>query len=325
MNTKNLTDIDVKDKKILYELDIDARQSFSQIGKKVGLPKTVVAYRVHKLQETGFIKNFHATIDSTKLGYIWLRSYFNYQYATPEIKKEIIEHFTQSKFSIIVHSVEGSYDLVVFMAVKNLLDFYPFWEETLNKYRDYFANQIFSIYYQEHTYQYSFLIDAKIKRKKDTILNTGEQAIIDELDRQLLYLIAPNARIPLTEIAKKLHSTSEVILYRIKKLIKLGIIQKFKVNIDFSKLGYSLYKVDLVLKDRSKLNQIIKYVETNSYFICRDITIGYTDLELEFILKNTNQLHQIMEDLTVKFPKSIRNYTYFRVETTHKTRYIPEF
>jgi hypothetical protein len=29
--------LDLKDRKILYELDINSRQSFSQLGKKVGL------------------------------------------------------------------------------------------------------------------------------------------------------------------------------------------------------------------------------------------------------------------------------------------------
>ncbi len=41
-----MENLDVEDKKILYELDIDSRQSFSQIGRKVGLSKDVVAYRV---------------------------------------------------------------------------------------------------------------------------------------------------------------------------------------------------------------------------------------------------------------------------------------
>ena len=38
--------LDLKDKKILYELDIDCRQSFRSIGRKVGLSKDVVATRV---------------------------------------------------------------------------------------------------------------------------------------------------------------------------------------------------------------------------------------------------------------------------------------
>ena len=38
-----MVDIDLKDRKILYELDLDCRQSNTQIGKKVGLKKDVVS------------------------------------------------------------------------------------------------------------------------------------------------------------------------------------------------------------------------------------------------------------------------------------------
>ena len=36
--------VDLKDRKILYELDLNCRQSNAQIGKKVGLSKEVVTY-----------------------------------------------------------------------------------------------------------------------------------------------------------------------------------------------------------------------------------------------------------------------------------------
>ena len=42
--------VDLKDKKILYELKYDSRQSLSQIGKKVGLHKNVVLYRIKRLK-----------------------------------------------------------------------------------------------------------------------------------------------------------------------------------------------------------------------------------------------------------------------------------
>ena len=71
--------IDAKDRKILYQLDINSRRSFSQIGKKVGLHKDVVAYRVNKLQEKGIIKGFYTETDDYKLGYIRYRFYFTYQ------------------------------------------------------------------------------------------------------------------------------------------------------------------------------------------------------------------------------------------------------
>ena len=37
--------IDLKDRKILYQLDIDSRQFFRSIGRKVGLIKDVFVFR----------------------------------------------------------------------------------------------------------------------------------------------------------------------------------------------------------------------------------------------------------------------------------------
>ena len=54
--------IDLKDKKILYELDLDCRQSNTQIGKKVGLKKDVVAYRIKRMQDEGVLLNFWTEI-----------------------------------------------------------------------------------------------------------------------------------------------------------------------------------------------------------------------------------------------------------------------
>ena len=62
------TKIDLKDRKILYELDLDCRQSNTQIGKKVGLTRDVVAYRIKRMEEEGVITNFWTAINTFKLG-----------------------------------------------------------------------------------------------------------------------------------------------------------------------------------------------------------------------------------------------------------------
>ena len=113
--------IDVKDRRILYHLEYDARQSFRNIARKVGLTKDVVSTRVKKLKESGIIFNFYTVIDVYKLGYTSYRFYLKYQYTTPEIEKEIIDFFVRSKLSNVVASVGGSYDLVSIFTAKNFL------------------------------------------------------------------------------------------------------------------------------------------------------------------------------------------------------------
>jgi len=318
--------IDLKDRKILYQLDINSRQSLSQIGKKVGLPKNVVAYRIKRLQEKGIINSFYTVIDSFKLGYTSLRFYLTFQYTTPEIQKEIVEYFTNNKDTWWFGSFEGRFDLAVIMWVKDLNDFYSFWKKTLKKYRYYFQDQVFSIYVQLYLYRYSYLLDEfdRTDREKYEITGGGKKVKFEDLDFKILKVLSEHARIPVTEIANRLNTTPTVVNYRIKKLMKKDIIQGFRVNLNISKLGYKWVKVDIDLSDYTKRKYIIKYIKLNPHLIIVDESAGVADLEFEFHLKNLNQLHEIMKDVNVKFPNVIKNYKYIYATDVYKMHYMPE-
>lgn len=318
--------IDLKDRKILYQLDIDSRQSFRSIGKKIGLSKDVVASRVKRLQEGGIIKNFFTVIDSSKLGYTSFRFYLTFQRTTPEIKKEIIDHFVNNKYTWIVWGIKGKYDLGVTIWIKDIINFYTFWEETLRKFRYYLQDQVFSVYFQLSIYRMSFLLDDydENDRIKLEITGGGKKVETDDLDYQILKLLATDSRMPTTDIAEKLNSTAITINNRIKKLIKYDVIQGFRIYPDFSKLGVLFYKVDIILIDYKKKEQILNYIKRNPHVLSLGKTAGYADLELDFIVESVAQLHQIMEDLTIKFPNTIKNYDYFYESDLHKMQFIPQ-
>jgi DNA-binding Lrp family transcriptional regulator len=318
--------IDSKDREILYQLDLDSRQSFAKIGKKVGLSKTVVAYRVNKLIENEIIKTFYTVIDAFKLGYISFRIYLVYQYMNQQKEKEIINYFTSQKLTWWTISAEGRFDLALIMWVKNINDFYSFWDETLKRFRDYFMEQQFSVYIQLYTYRYSYLLDDmnKSDRTKFEITGGGKQVIIDELDFKLLRLIAPHARMPVKEIAQRLNATVAVVNYRIKKLIKEGVIQGFRSDMDLTKLGYQFFKADIDLKDYRQRGKIINYAKINPHLVRIDKSVGISDLELEYHVQSLDQFHLIMKDLINKFPDIIKTYKYVYASKLHKMNYMPE-
>jgi len=319
-----MINLDLKDKKILYHLDLNSRESYTRVGKKVGLYKEIVNYRVKKLQEKGIIIRFNTLIDTLKLGYTCMRFYFNYQYITPEIKKEIIDHFVNFKRSQIVISFEGNVELCVILLAKNVTEIHSFWQKTLSKYRDYFADQIIAPFIGENIYTKSFLLDENDDRTNLIVRRGGEIVEYDNLDFQILKILAYNSRMPTIDIAQKLNLTTNTVRKRIKRLIDLGVILKFHITINWELIGYKWFKADIYLKDYNKIQQIIKYLEANPYLAYIDKTLGYADLELELIVKNVDQLKQIIEEISIKFPKMIRSYTYFNVAKSYKWVDIPE-
>lgn len=60
--------LDGIDKGILSELQADARISYAELGRRVGLTTPAVIERVRKLEDAGIILGYRAEIDTAKVG-----------------------------------------------------------------------------------------------------------------------------------------------------------------------------------------------------------------------------------------------------------------
>lgn len=61
--------LDNTDWAILRELQEDARLSYAEIGRRVGLSSPAVQERVHRMEDAGIIKGYHADINPAKIGF----------------------------------------------------------------------------------------------------------------------------------------------------------------------------------------------------------------------------------------------------------------
>jgi Lrp/AsnC family transcriptional regulator, leucine-responsive regulatory protein len=62
-------EIDDYDTAILSELQLDARLSMAELGRRVHLSQPAVTERVRKLETAGVITGYRATVNAAKLGY----------------------------------------------------------------------------------------------------------------------------------------------------------------------------------------------------------------------------------------------------------------
>lgn len=61
--------IDETSWQILEALQVDARQSYAELGRQVGLSPPAVAERVRRLEEAGIITGYRAVVNPEALGY----------------------------------------------------------------------------------------------------------------------------------------------------------------------------------------------------------------------------------------------------------------
>jgi Lrp/AsnC family leucine-responsive transcriptional regulator len=64
----NVIEIDSISWRLIESLQHNARLSFVELGRKVGLSTPAVAERIHRLEDAGIISGYHASLDMSKLG-----------------------------------------------------------------------------------------------------------------------------------------------------------------------------------------------------------------------------------------------------------------
>jgi len=63
---------------------------------------------------------------------------------------------------------------------------------------------------------------------------------IDNIDLKILSILSKNAKMPYTEVAKKVLVSGGTVHVRMKKLENMGVVKGTRLQIDYAKLGYKM-------------------------------------------------------------------------------------
>lgn len=316
--------LDKKDYQILFELDRNSRQSINDLARKTKLSRDVVSYRIKQLEKEGIINSYITLIDFTKFGYKIVRLYLKLQNTTPEIEGKIIKNLLAKKNIITVYKTDGRYDITMGFLVKDLRDYQKTYEEFLQSYRRYIAEKDFAVFIDFLHYPKNYLVDKKLHDSSS--LSTGSFITFspDEKDLHLLKEISENSRITLLELAKKLKMTATGVKYKLKNLEKEKVIVAYKLLVDFNKLGYKYYKIDLELEDINIIPSLNQFILQHPNVIYRDIAVGGSDFEFDCELKSQDDFYRLIDEIKSLFPKKIRHYFYYKAIKIYKYSYFPE-
>lgn len=303
-----MDNLDLLDRKILYELDIDARQPITMLAKKIGKSRNVIEYRIQRLQEKGIIKNFVTLLDAAKFGLMIWNVYLEFQNLTPEIEREIVEYLKQNKKVWWVALPTGKWNLIYSIFVKDIKEFYSTVSDLNSRYGHYILNQSLAAHVEVEILSRGYFI------KKPSIGVTWykkfEPIKLDDVDKKILRELSTNARTSSVDLANKLKLTTRVISYRIKELIKKEVITRFRLQLDVSKFGYGFYKVIVHTKNMSKENDktLMEYCKQLGNIFHYEKKIGPWMLELEMDVESYEKVNELMKEMKEKLPDYIKSY-----------------
>lgn len=109
--------MDRYNKKILVELQKNARISYTDLGKKIGLSGPAVKERVQKLEDEGVIKGYTTRLDLSKLGYS-LTAFINFKMNPGNINR-FINKLKNMPEVIESHRITGGDNMILKVALKD--------------------------------------------------------------------------------------------------------------------------------------------------------------------------------------------------------------
>jgi Lrp/AsnC family transcriptional regulator, leucine-responsive regulatory protein len=315
--------LDKIDLKILYELDLNSRQSFNQLGKKVRLRKETVFQRVKRLQQKGIIEKFQTILNVHKFGYQNYRLFLKFKNVDEESEKKIIAFFVNSKLTGWVMKVQGNWDLGVWFLVKDIFKL----KNEYNSFKERFSNYIYdeklSLFSNVHYYSRSFLVE----KPNDFELNIEVPSKTEKLqDKEilLLQLLAKNSRISILDLSKELNLSSKTIVKKIKEFEKRKILLGYRLKLNLEKIGIEYYKVHFKLNnlDTKSIESIKQFIFHNPNIVYWDETISGYDLELDVQVKDREELESLINQLKKEFQRNIEKFEILNYEKEYKQIFL---
>ncbi|MBI4981117.1 Lrp/AsnC family transcriptional regulator [Candidatus Woesearchaeota archaeon] len=316
--------LNAKDWKIIKELDLDARQSNSDLAKEVKLSKNVVNYQVKRMESLGLLKKYITLVDYSKLGHIQFGAYLDLYELDPQKEEELLQYLVKDKKTGIVARTLGDWDVIFTMHVKHPLEFYGAWNKMMEKFRGLIRNYATNLVTTEHLFSRTYLVSDKQAAKTSWDLGgSSPEEKVDEVDLSLLKLLSDHARIPIKDLATKVGLGSMAIIYRLKQLAKKKIIVGHRADLNFEALGYEHYKVTLELEDFKLAKELAGFCRSHPHVISITEAISdNADFEFDVEVKGLTAFHGFMETLKKQFPGTIRNYKYIHLLNLHKVVHL---
>ena len=121
----------------------------------------------------------------------------------------------------------------------------------------------------------------------------------DAVDMQILGFLKGNSRLSFADLGRKIHLSPSAVRERVQKMEDIGIIKKYDIQIDNSKLGYGLEAFILLKVFPGQLKGVLKKIKEFPEIKEAHRITGNQNLHLKVLLKDQVDLQNLLDKLMV--------------------------
>ncbi|MFA6088767.1 MAG: AsnC family transcriptional regulator [Candidatus Woesearchaeota archaeon] len=336
VTSKETVKLDLIDRKILFLLSKNARFSYSTISKYVNLSRESVKQRILKMSSQKVILGFRTVVDVSKLGYSSYHLFIQTNNPKSEKEQNFVNSLILDPDVNALLKYNGKYDFEIAYMLKNVKqigDKINF----LSNYdlKDYELSVILSTLLSK-SYPKSMMDfdefnlsrvgrDGSFHSEFSKFVKNSVSVNVDDVDISILRSLCDDSRISMIELSTKVNTSIDTVIYRIKKMIALGLIVEFRPVINYAALGFSVYCVFFRFKNftREKEAEFSAYVKEQKNFLWSCTCIGkYNNLSY-IIVKDTFEFQEVLQSIREKFCDIIDVYEMMLSFVEYKYTYFP--
>lgn len=320
--------LDKRDRKILSALMQNCRLNASTIAKVLHASKSTVGFKIKRMERLGIIEGYQTYLNPYQLGYSIAVIFIKSRHLRTE--DSFMEGAAKISNTLSVISQGGEWDFIVFFYYKSLNEADEILRNVLGlaDFKDYEVLEMKDIIFTPLDYTGEIVSIERSISKKDSSFwkdfGVHEKMKLDENDWKLLKIVANNAALSFSEIAKRTRLSREIVRYRLRKMVRCGIIAKFQAAVNPFAVHYEPFVLKIQLKDPSKFKEIETFIA--STYKCNDIgrLFGRWNLIAFMHFSSLEELRAFEKELINRFEDVYSNYVFEPIREQSKLDWFPE-
>ncbi len=330
--TKRPFHADAKDRKILASLSENGRAPVTALASQTKLSRDAVTYRIRHLEKAGVLLGVAPVVDLAMFGFGTYHVFLSLDAKNAAGKEELRKHLQGHPHTRALVEHSDTWDLEWTLIARSLHEFDSLLaaligrfgplilrQETAAVTKGFSSNNLPLAFYEG--------VEREILWKQ-----ASAPPVLDGKDVSIIEALAKDGRQSTYSLSRKVRVSPDTVGYRIKNLLKAGVIRTFTAVPSLSALGFEVHTLALKMRPLSAQAEVrlAQFCRDHKYILRAVKTFGAYDALITLAVDTPATYHEVVKEIKTRFSDLIETqhtwvwyrelaYEYFpRAVTGHK-------